>query len=64
MFEKNHAVRSAAKDAGVPLWAIAEGLHISEASMTRMLRKDLTREQEEKVLAMIKALSAQKGAKK
>ncbi|MFQ9062863.1 MAG: hypothetical protein ACLR5X_15545 [Oscillospiraceae bacterium] len=37
----NFDLRTAAKNAGVPLWAIADALHISEPTMTRKLRREL-----------------------
>ena len=37
----NQDLRNAARDAGVPLWAIADVLHISEPTMTRNLRREL-----------------------
>jgi len=37
----NQDLRNAARDAGVPLWAIADVLHISEPIMTRKLRREL-----------------------
>ena len=50
---KNERIRQAAKAAHVPLWKLAERLNVSEATMTRMLRRDLTQEKEEKILALI-----------
>lgn len=38
----NADIRKAAKDAGVSLWELADELHISEPTLTRMLRHELS----------------------
>ena len=40
----NENVKGAARMARVPLWEIAARLGISESTMTRMLRRELTAE--------------------
>lgn len=42
---------------GVKLWQIAEKLRISEATMTRMLRKDLPPAKEQEIMQIIEQLS-------
>lgn len=53
----NYDLRTAAKNAGVPLWAIADALHISEPTMTRKLRRELADDEKEQILDIIFALS-------
>ena len=38
----NADIRQVAKDAGVSLWELADELHISEPTLTRMLRHELS----------------------
>ncbi len=56
MEKANIKIREAAKQVGVPLWAVAVELGISEASMTRLLRRELPDAEREKVLAAIAAV--------
>ena len=49
----NLDVRMAAKRAGIPLWRVAQMLQISEASMTRMLRLELSPEDKARILRAI-----------
>lgn len=53
----NCDLRTAAKNAGVPLWAIADALHISEPSMTRKLRRELDEDEKARILGIISALA-------
>ena len=48
------AIKREAKKNGVPLWLIADRMGISEASMTRLLRHELSREKEAVILGIIK----------
>lgn len=41
MQKANADVREAAKKAGIPLWAIAEELGVSEATLTRKMRFEM-----------------------
>ena len=52
----NEAIRKAARCAGVPFWAIAQALEISEATMTRRMRTELSPEETERVLRAIENL--------
>ena len=53
----NCDLRTAAKNAGVPLWAIADVLHISEPTMTRKLRRELDEDEKARLLGIISALA-------
>ena len=53
----NFDLRTAAKNAGVPLWAIADALHISEPTMTRKLRRELGETDKRKILDIISELA-------
>ena len=53
----NKEIREKAKMSGVLLWQIAEKLGISEPTMTRKLRHELSEADKQKILAIIDALS-------
>lgn len=53
----NHELRSAAKSADVPLWKIADALHVSEPTMTRKLRRELDEDEKARILGIISALT-------
>lgn len=53
----NYDLRTAAKNASVPLWAVADALHISEPTMTRKLRRELDEEEKARILDIISALA-------
>lgn len=57
----NDRVKTEAKAKGVRLWEIAEALGVSEFTFSRRLRHELSPQDEKKVLAVIKAISAQRG---
>ena len=62
---KNQELRNAAKAAGVRLWEIADALNISESTMTRWMRRELTGAQRAQVwnaLNIIKTGGAESGA--
>lgn len=50
----NQEIREEAKKRGVPLWALADRLGVSEATMTRMLRHELEEEQKRALLELVK----------
>ena len=54
---QNQEIRRAAAGAGVPLWKIARDIGISEPTMTRRLRVELTEEQKAEIMASIRRLS-------
>lgn len=51
---ENEGVRLVAAGYGVKLWELADALGISEATITRKLRKPLTEDEKAAVLAAIK----------
>ena len=57
---KNYEIRQAAKASGVFLYEIAEKLHISEATMTRLLRCELDAKKKDELLAAITEVAAEK----
>ena len=60
----NEAIKTAAKEAGVKLWEVAAALGVTDGTLSRKLRFEFGEEERVKVLSTIKALPAQKGAKK
>lgn len=52
MFNRNEDIKKA-RD-GVPYWAIAEKLFISESTLYRWLRTELSTEKKKQILAAIK----------
>lgn len=57
---ENTAIRTRAKEKGVRLWELAEIMGISEPTITRRLRRELPAEQQEKMLALIDEIAAEK----
>ena len=55
----NEEIRKTAKKAGVPLWAIASKLGISEPSMTRLMRRELQEEKRKQILSIIEQITAE-----
>ena len=53
----NADIRKAAKDAGVSLWEIADALNISEPTVTRMLRHELSDDRKRELMTTIKSVS-------
>lgn len=51
---ENEQVRRAARAAGMPLWKLAEELGISEATLSRWLRKPLPDEIKQQALNLIR----------
>lgn len=49
----NELIRAEARRWAVPFWQIAEQMDISEATMTRRLRKELSQEETAKMLDII-----------
>lgn len=56
----NADIRQAAKSAGVYLWQVAAALGISEPTMTRKLRFELSEDEKGKLKEIISSLAAQK----
>lgn len=57
MGKENLEVRKSARAAGVPLWAIAKTIGVSEPTLTRWLRFPLPEDKERRIMAAIAALS-------
>ena len=53
---KNNDIRQEAQKANVKLWQIAEKLSVTDSTFSKMLRKELSTEQKEKIFAIIAAL--------
>lgn len=58
---KNQDIRRTAAGAGVKLWQIADALGITDCSLSRKLRKELPREEKEKIFSIIERLSQEVG---
>lgn len=58
----NNDIRTAAKQAGVWLWQIAERLGINDGNFSRKLRRELLPEEREKVLQIISELVSEREA--
>lgn len=56
----NKEIRDAAKEAGICLWQVAEKLGVSDGNFSRKLRRELSTEDREKVLSIIRELSQEK----
>lgn len=56
----NMKIREKAKNSGVRLWQIADALGVQESLFSKKLRKELTEEEQEKILSIIDDL--EKGA--
>lgn len=53
----NLDVRRTAAGAGIKLWQIADELGIADCSLSRKLRKELPKEEKERIFAIIERLS-------
>lgn len=54
---KNLDLRKSAKAAGIPLWRLAEALGVSEPTMTRKLRHELSEAEKRRLLNLIEQLA-------
>ena len=50
---KNAKIKQLAKEKGIKLWQVAEVYVISDGNFSRLLRKELPKEKEEKILSII-----------
>lgn len=57
---KNEKIRTAAKDAGVKLWQIAERVGLTDSNFSRKLRRELADEECERILRLIDELAAER----
>ncbi len=53
---ENITIRKAAKEAGVPLWEIAERYGVTDSTFSRKLRRELPKEEQDKLLSIISSL--------
>ena len=60
MSVSNARIRKAAQEAGVYLWQIAEKLGINDGNFSRKLRRELPVDEQEKIMGIIRELSAKK----
>lgn len=58
--EANKDIKSAAKNAGVFHWEIAERLGIQDSAFSRKLRRELPDEEREKILGIINKMAAER----
>lgn len=56
----NTVIRAKAKESNVKLWEIADKLGIIDSKFSRILRKELSAEETEKILNIIEQLAAEK----
>lgn len=54
----NQEIRTAARKARVPLWKIADELGVSEATFTRMMRHELSKDKRDQIMSIIKKEAA------
>ena len=57
---KNEKIRTAAKDAGVKLWQIAERVGLTDSNFSRKLRRELPDEERERILRLIDEIAAER----
>ena len=55
----NTEIREAAKRNGVRLWQVAEGIGISDAAVSRKLRRELSASERERVMTVIEKLAGE-----
>ena len=53
----NNEIRDSAKKNNVKLWQLADAMNVSEATMTRLLRRELPDAENRRILAIIRNLS-------
>lgn len=56
----NETIRKAAKQAGVKLWEVAECFGVADSTFSRQMRRELPIDKQEKALATIRAIAAQR----
>lgn len=58
----NKEIRSKAKAAGVRLWQVAKAIDVSEATLTRMLREELSAADAKRLLTVIEQIGGDRDA--
>lgn len=61
MSQENQKVRRAARAAGIPLWRIAVTIGVSEPTLTRWLRVQLSEDKEQRIMEAIASLEREAG---
>ena len=61
MGQENQKVRRAARAAGIPLWRIAATIGVSEPTLTRWLRVQLSEDKEQRIMEAIASLEREAG---
>jgi hypothetical protein len=56
----NKKIRELAKEKGVKLWQIADKLLLNDGNFSRLLRHELPKEKEQKILDIINKLSEER----
>lgn len=56
----NREIRNAAGGNGLKLWQVADAIGMNESAFSRKLRKELSREEKEKILDAIQRLAEEK----
>lgn len=56
MIKANNELRMMCKGCGVPLWAVAEKLAVSENTLIRQWRKELSTDKKERIRTIIEQL--------
>lgn len=59
----NEKIKLTAKNKGVALWQVADRLGISEPTMTRKLRHELTGAEKERILSIIDDIASEKAVR-
>lgn len=54
----NQDIRTAARQARVPLWKIADALSVSESTLTRMMRHELPKDKHDQIMSIIEKEAA------
>ena len=61
MCRQNESVRKAARVAGIPLWAVAAKIKVSEPALTRWMRVPLPADKEQRIMEAIAELAQEVG---
>ena len=58
----NAQIRTAAKEAGVKLWEVAEYCGVTDSTFSRQMRRELPEDKQRQILKAIEQISAEKKA--
>ena len=59
MNRANSDIRTAAKNANIPLWKIADRYGVNDGNFTRLMRKELSQEKKDRIFAIIKEIATE-----